>query len=219
MARSVDFIQIVYDTSQIKYLYDFAGYHYNNKLTSLFENEVIKFVVPECKADLVSVCSWRLKAKRGDMLALGGRELTYQKITETEYDIAILTPRSPTHKMLTMSANWHGKAWIDCIKILRKFIKIPEEVKTPIYENHFIATREIYQEYVEKMLKPVIEYCSQFPEFMAPSGYAARKRAQPEERQRIKDQIGMDDWPMLPFVLERLFSIWINDKNFKITVL
>ena len=37
-----------------------------------------------------------------------------------------------------------------------------------------------------------------------------------QEIQAYQKASGRQDWPIAPFILERLFSIWINDKNFKV---
>lgn len=209
----IDFYQIVYKDEQIKECYDFAKIYYNKQVTPYFENSVIAEVVPKCNADYVGVCSWRLKKKRGDMFRLTDKTLTKEKILNSEFDIAILTPRSPTHDVMGMASHWHGKAWDNAINDLRNFIKVPKTV-TPIYENHFIARKDIYQAYVNNCLLPCLDYISTRDVYMVDSGYAKRKTEM--ERQSIKNQLNRDDYPIAPFVLERLFSIWIHDKGFKV---
>jgi len=156
MARTLDFIQIYYKDEQKEEIYDFATPYLNEVLTPYFENSVISKLVPQCESDLISVCSWRLKKKRGDMFRLVDKTLTKEKILNSEFDVAILTPRSPTHDALGMAAHWHGKAWTDAINDLRSFIKIPVKLNHAIYENHFVARREIYQAYVLDCLRPCL---------------------------------------------------------------
>jgi hypothetical protein len=213
-ARTLSFYQIYYDDGQLPELYSFAIPYRNESLSPFFENSVIQALVPESKADLISVCSWRLKAKRNDMWQLKDKSLSIEKITEQDFDIAVLTPRSPSHQALHMASNWHGPGWDNALNDLRKFIKIPKEVSKAIYENHFIATKEIYHEYVNHCLTPCISYIGDNPLYMADSGYARRKT--PEERKRYTEATGRVDWPLAPFILERLFSIWIEGKGYKI---
>jgi len=141
------------------------------------------------------------------------KELTVEALND-DYDIAILTPRSPTHKPLYMASVWHGRAWLEAIKDLKKFIKIPQEVKHSIYENHFVARGEIYKDYVSTCLLPVMDYMSTRPIYFAPSGYAKKKS--PQEVEEYRKKTGHIDWPIAPFVLERLFSIWIDSQKFKV---
>jgi hypothetical protein len=180
--------------------------------------------VPTSNADYISVCSWRLRKKRPDaVMSLGGfgsDALSLEKIEKVmPFDVAILTPRSSTHQPLVMAANWHGKAWIDAFEAFKPFLaqfgKIPQELVYSIYENHFIARKEIYHGYVNDYLLPAIDFIGTRPEFFADSLYLSKKRDQ-DEIKRVQTLLGRKDWPILPFILERLFSFYINGKGFKI---
>lgn len=210
----LDFIQIYFKDDHKKELYDFATPYFNSVLTPYFENSPISELVPNCNADLISVCSWRLRKKRGDMFRLADKTLTKEKILNSDFDVAILTPRSPTHDALGMAAHWHGKAWTDAINDLRSFIKIPVKLNHAIYENHFVARREIYQAYVLDCLRPCIDYIKSRDVYFVDAGYARRKSR--EEAEYYRKLTGRNDYPIAPFVLERLFSIFINDKGYKV---
>lgn len=226
--KSLEFYQIYYKDDQLKSLYDFTIPHYNPTLTPYFENSVIASLVPKAKADLVAICSWRLKSKRGDssteiiLKRAGHFELTKEHIVASDFDIAVLTPRSPTHKPLAMAANWHGKAWVDAFRTLKIFLhthklcKVPDELTNTIYENHFIAKWEIYSDYVSQCLIPVLDFVGKEEVFSADSGYLQKKRNDQEAIADYQKVSGRNDWPIAPFILERLFSIWIEGKGFKI---
>jgi len=228
--KTLDFFQVIYKEEQRLSCYPFAKVYFNETLTDSFENEIICRLVPQSQADYIGVASWRLRQKRND----GGTpevlkhklELTEEKILSEDFDVAVLTPRRPNFRPLYMAHCWHGKAWSAAFHefetgFLRpNGIKVPnveaeEDLTTTIHENHFIANGLIYQTYVDTVLKPAIEFCDSRPIFKVDSGYIDKKRDQKE----IKDyqqKSGRHDWPIQPFILERLFSIWINDKNFKI---
>jgi hypothetical protein len=231
MADSLDFIQIIYKEEQRLSCYPFAQIYFNETLTDYFENDVIARLVPTLNADYISICSWRLKQKRNDastpMVLNHDLELSKEKILKNDFDVAILTPRRPGFRPLEMAANWHGKVWTDAFTVfanefLRPMgIRLPdvskeEDLKHTIHENHFIARKEIYQEYVRYALQPAINFMFDRPSlFGNDSGYILKKR----DREEIKDyqkKSGRQDWPIAPFILERLFSIWINDKNFNV---
>lgn len=221
---TLDFIQILYDESQRSELYPFAKPYFNSGLTPYFENAIIGGIVPCCTADYISVCSWRLRKKRADGTHwLGGVNkdvLSEDKIEDAlPFDVAILTPHSPSHQPLVMAANWHGKAWVDAYNafkpFLRQFGKVPDELKYSIYENHFITRGEIYKDYVGNWLIPAIDFISNKEVFFADSGYAKKKR-DVAEIERVRRLLMMADWPIAPFLLERLFSFYINDRNLKV---
>lgn len=219
MDKTVDFYQIYYKNEQLTELYDFAIPYKNDTLSVYFENAVIADLVPKSDADYISVCSWRLKQKRGQgssELILKNRQLTLESIVSNDFDIAILTPRSPGHHIMNMASNWHGKAWDDAIQELNKFIKVPDEIiGNAIYENHFIAKREIYQDYVQSCLRPCMAFMEGNRVFFEGSGYRNKKRDKAEIAM-VTAKLGMSDWPIAPFVLERLFSIWIEGKRYNI---
>lgn len=227
--KSLTFWQIYYREEQAEKLYNFAKPYFNTTFSQYFENAVISDLVPTADTDLVSVCSWRLRSKRGGssteilLKRAGIFELTEERIRNTDYDVAILTPRSPTHKPLAMAVNWHGKAWVDGFARLKSFLydkcicKVPNELSNTIYENHFIAKREIYSDYVGQCLDPVLSFMrSEGGVFDADSGYLQKKRNDPEAVKDYQRVSGRQDWSIAPFLLERLFSIWIERKNFKI---
>lgn len=216
---TLDFYQIYYKEEHLAHLYDFATPYYNNKVTLNFENDVIAKLVPSLMGDLIGVCSWSLRRKRGDaILRLGKKTFLKEEILNNDFDVAILTPRSPNHKTLMNSSLWHGKAWDNAFTDFKGFlktigIKVPNELRHAIYENHFIAKKEIYHEYVSDCLLPSIDYISNNPLYSVDSNYKTKKSR--SEVDAYKAATGRDDWPIAPFILERLFSIWTDNRNYK----
>jgi hypothetical protein len=225
MKPSIDFIQIIYKQEQWDKCYPWTQKYFNHTLTDYFENSVIADVVPTLNADYISVCSWRLGQKRGPenptFMHLNGKvELTEDRILEQEFDVAVLTPRSPRHRMLENARQWHGEAWDQAFTCFRGFlydqgVRGLKEVSTTIYENHFIAKREIYHDYVNNWLRPAIAFMDDRDVFRLDSGYIHKKR-DAEEIKNYQEKSGRKDWPISCFVLERLFSIFIEGKGYKI---
>jgi hypothetical protein len=218
---TLEFWQIIYKEEQISYLYPFANVWFNNKLTPYFENSGIAELVPQCEADYIGICSWRLKEKRGfgstPMILNNDITLTREKICSREFDVALLRPTNKTHAPFENARAWHFPVWEQVFPSFKKLltdlgIKCPIELDRAIYENAFIARREIYQEYVEKCLKPVMAEMDKDPIYMTPSTYKNKNRDQAYVKE-VCDKLGMDDWPIAPFMLERLFSIWIHGRN------
>lgn len=224
MVGTIALYQILYKESQRTELYDFATPVFSVGLTPYFENAFIASLVPQCEADYISVCSWRLRKKRGDSAhylgGFGKDVLTKEKIESAmPFDVAILTPHSRLHKPLAAASNWHGKAWDDALKAFKPFLerfgKVPEELNYSIYENHFIARKEIYHDYVTNYLIPAIDYIGSNPVYFVDSNYASKKKDS-SEIERVRGLLRSNDWPILPFLLERLFSFYINDKQLKV---
>lgn len=230
MARTVNFFQVIYKEEQRGSCYPFAKVYFNETLTDSFENDIICRLVPNSNADYVGVASWRLRQKRNDggtPQVLGHKlELTEEKIVNEDFDVAVLTPRRPNFRPLDMAANWHGQAWQQAFGVFKTGFLDPMGIRLPnleagedlihtIHENHFIAQREIYKAYVREVLKPAIEFCESNTVFKMDSGYVHKKRDLKEVKE-YQQKSGRLDWPIQPFILERLFSIWIDDKNFKV---
>jgi hypothetical protein len=229
MVTALEFYQIFYKDEQKEQLYPFAIPFRNERLTPYFENSVIIELVPKTQGDLVSVCSWKLKEKRASssteiiLKRAGTFELTHESIiTNSGFDIAILTPHNSSHQPLGMAIKWHGKAWVDAFLALKIYLhghhicKVPDELTHTIYENHFIAKREIYCDYVSQCLIPVIEFIRKEEVFSRDSGYITKKKNDPQAIADYQKVSGRTDWPIAPFILERLFSIWIEYRKFKI---
>lgn len=227
----IEMYQIYYKDEQKENLYPFAIPYKNETFSPYFENECIRKIVPTTKEDTkyVSVCSWRLRQKRGDsstemiLKRAGIFELTKERLEQTEYDIAILTPRSPSHRPLVMASNWHGKAWDNAFMALKIFLhghnicKVPDELTNTIYENHFSCKREIYCDYVSQCLEPVLSYIEKEKGvFEADANYIQKLRNDPQKIKEYQQASGRTDYSISPFLLERLFSIWIEGKNLKI---
>jgi hypothetical protein len=232
--KSLDFYQIIFKEEQRASCYPFAKVYFNETLTDTFENDVICKLVPESTADYISVCSWRLKQKRGEsstpQVLNHDVTLTEEKILAQDFDIAILTPRRANYRPLYKAAvMWHSESWEPAFSVFNDGFLRPNGIQVPrnykdldgedltyaIHENHFIANAEIYKYYVRGVLNPAIEFCNAQEVFKMDSGYVTKKR-DPQEIQAYQKASGRMDWPIMPFILERLFSIWINDKGYKV---
>lgn len=222
---TLQFYQNYYDDSQLEFIYPFAIPHKNYELTRFFENSVIADLVPKSNADYVAVCSWRLAQKRQDgstpLVLRNQLGLSEEKILGHDFDVAVLCPVK--HKdIVNKLVLWHGENATNAVDALRKFIRVPDEVEHVIYQNHFIARGSIYKDYVKTCLLPCMDFMASYSEdgrdvFFEDSGYISRKKnASPEEIKRIQKAFKRNDWPIAPFILERLFSLWIHGKGFNV---
>lgn len=218
-------VQIVYDDDimsaeeRAKSCFPFARIYKNETLTIFFENSVIVDQVLSSKADKIAVCSWELKNKLR-WNPFKHRELT-QEILESEYEVLSFTRNTENHKMLGAANSWH-KGFIEIFdKVLgRVGIKRGFELKTPIYQNHFSARSHIYRDYVNRYLLPVMELIQNDKEInamaMRDANYTKLKRGKSGNLQKF---LGIDYYPLAPFLLERLFSVYVQNHGIKVTYL
>jgi len=209
--------QIFYDDAQKENLYPFAIPYKNETLTPFFENSVILDLVPAFKGDKIGVCSWALREKLRFMLP-PRRELT-QDVVEGDYDVLLLSRNSRHHQMLLRAETWHPGFKALLLKIFDRvgFVFAFPEVwpQRTVYFNHFIATRQVYQAYVDELLRPAMAVMDQDDEIYnavwIDSGYTKLKGEIPAN---VREAWGF--YPMHSFLCERMFSCWINDKDLKI---
>lgn len=219
----MQFYQIYFHESQKQNMWPFAIPYYNDGLTIFFENEVIVKLVTETKADKIAVVSWKLKNKIKWNLAPPRRpeELT-EEVLNNDYDVLPLTRNSRYHQMLAAADQNHPNFRSTMTKIVEGIGKImPFEVKVPIYQNAFSAKREIYQDYVNDYLIPVMELVKSDPEIYklatVDSNYTTLTRKDCLSATELQERIGMPYYPLIPFILERLFSVYIENKKIKVT--
>ena len=212
-------VQIIYKHEQKASCYPFAEIYFNDTLTVFFENEVIKNVVQSSEADKIAVCSWKLKSKMRYYIGRP-RDLTIE-VLETDYDVMSFTKNSTSHQMFAAAAAWHPGFMVIFDKILSAIgVTRPHEVKIPIYQNHFSCKRAIYQEYVNTYLIPAMEVIKNDASInalaMANSKYSDLTN---QSAAHLQEKLGISFYPLVPFLLERLFSVFVHNKKINVTYL
>ena len=215
-----EFFQIYYKDEQLPHLYPFAIPYKNEGLTIYFENDCIAKVVKATTAEKVGVCSWKLASKM--KIRVGMRKPLTVEALESDYQVLSLTQNSSRHQMLAMANAWH-KEFIPTIKLLWSKLgyKMPGEAKQPVYQNHYSAKSHIYKRYVNEFLSPSMELTLKDEELnekmTQPSGYG--KLSREADVKSVKEKLGMIDYPISPFILERCPSLWFDLNRIKVTYL
>jgi hypothetical protein len=222
MDVSVDFVQIIYDWDQESKCYPFAMSYFNHTLTPFFENSVIQDVVLASSADKISVCSWKLKEKM-KWNVCRPRELSLE-VLKTDYQVLSFTCNTKNHSMLYAAEKWHPGFISTMKKLMEKMgEKMPSEVKNPIYQNHFSADQSVYKAYVNEYLIPAKHLMVTDPEISTlawkDSDYSNLNKKNAATAEYLKEKIGVPYYPMIPFLLERLFSIYCHNKQIKVSYL
>lgn len=217
---AAELIQIIYDERQRASCLPIAKVYFNETLTIFFENEVIRELVSTSQANKIAVCSWKLKEKL--KWYIGRPRPITQELLESEYDIMSFTKNSKHHQMLYAADKWHPGFKSTFSKILSAIGKnCPSEVKIPIYQNHFSAKTKIYQDYINTYLIPAMEVMKNDAEInklvMVDSNYAQLDRTPAEKLKNLKEKIGIDYYPLAPFLLERLFSVYVHNNKLNVT--
>lgn len=215
-------IQNYYEDWQKDPCYEFAHLHFNPGLTIFFENSVIKELILASTEEKIAVCSWKLREKMRWNVCRP-RPLT-QEVLETDYDVLSFTCNTKNHLMLEAAEAWHEGFKVSMKKILDFLGEVmPGEIKNPIYQNHFSAKLEIYTDYVVNWLSPAMDYMSKDKEMhalaMADSKYSELAKDSAAKKEDLMRKIGIDYYPMAPFLLERLFSIYCHNKRINVTYL
>lgn len=211
--------QIIYKEEQREECYPFANVFFNDKLSIFFENEVINDVVQSSTADKIGVCSWKLRQKQRWNIGRP-REIT-KEVLESDYEVLSFTKNTRYHQMLYASERWHP-GFMRAMKIIcgKAGIPVPSEVNTPIYQNAFTATRRIYQDYVWEYLQKVMAVINNDPESYTlatvDSNYHELAKSDAAPREWLNEKLGMNYYPMAPFLLERLFSIFCHNNKIKV---
>lgn len=217
---AAELIQIIYKEEQRKECYPFARIYKNDDLTIFFENELIKRFVLSTSADKIGVCSWKLRQKQ--KYNVGKSQEITDSLINSSYDVLSFTKNSKYHEMLNAADLWHS-GFKSALKKMLDFVGIPmpSEVSKPIYQNHFMASTPIYRDYVNSYLIPCMDAIKKNEEVrslcFADSNYTALAKKDAASAAYLQQQIGMPYYPLVPFLLERLFSIYVFNKNINVT--
>lgn len=212
--------QILYKDEQRHKLYPFAKPYFNEGLTIYFENEPISKIVMATTADKVAVTSWKLQDKL--RLRVGLRGALTQEALDSDYEVLSFTRNSKKHQMLAMANQWH-KGFIPTIKLLWEKLgyKMPSEAKNPIYMNHYSCKTEIYKRYVSEFLSPAMELTEKDEEMrekmLQPSGYGTLSRNC--DLRSVKAKLGLNDYPLCPFILERCPALFMTMHKINVSYL
>lgn len=209
--------QIIYHESQRPKCFSFADVYFNGGLTIFFENAVLRDVVLSSNDERMAVCSWKLKEKLRWFIGRP-REIT-QELLESDYEVLSFTKNTKYHHMLAAANAWHP-GFLDIFgKLLSKIgVAMPGEVKIPIYQNAFSCKSEIYKDYVSKYLAPAMDCIEDDKEInelaMRDSKYSDLTH---QSAEHLKNKIGISFYPLAPFLLERLFSVYVQNKRINVT--
>jgi hypothetical protein len=212
--------QLYYKDEQKTKLFPFSIPVKTEGLTIFFENYWITELVKASNSEKIGVCSWKLRDKLRRNVGLA-KTLT-EKDINGDYQVLSLTRNSKKHQMLAHLYHWHPKSREAMTLLWSKLgYKLPGEAKNPIYQNAFLAKTEIYRDYVDNFLSPAMKLITEDQELnllmISPSGYG--KLSREADLKSVKEKLGLMDYPLAPFILERCASLFFQMKGYQITYL
>lgn len=160
--------------------------------------------------DVVGVFSWKFPLKTGV-----NRSALEQMMEGKEADIFSFSPYLGDHiHFMNWSEQGHPgiKDFIKrcCARCGMYYTNDPRHV---IYANQFLATKQVYQAYINDVIKPSLALLEGdlWSEVNKDAGYT---RAMHKER--LKKLTGLDFYNYVPFVLERMMSQYIANLDLKV---
>lgn len=152
--------------------------------------EMVHHLIKDETVDVISFCGQEFKAK-------DGRAFKYLEFTE------IVHP-----------------GFMEGFNILCDYLGFKvQEPRCVIYSNFWVAKHEIYVDYVNNTLIPAIEFLEREENkwfTWRDAGYDKKGGLKKED---LKKYTGLDYYPMIIFLLERLPSIWVDNKNLTFKIL
>jgi hypothetical protein len=191
-------VQIYYDDASLKncYLNQHVTPLFNPAPTKYFENSVILDSLKEIPHYYYfGVWSHKHKSK------VHGKPFNF-----TEFEKRFInTDVFAFQRLLTNGRIFSGQQEKDygilfnnLMETLKLKYRFPIKPKFVVMQNHFICKSKILTEYISKVLAPAIEFMDVHNEYDRKVSYT-----------------GPVEYTFKPFICEKLFSAFINDKNLK----
>lgn len=205
--------QIYYLDEQKLHLLQGAIPYFNEKLTVYFENEPIRKLGLKQNEDYFGVFSWKFKDKR--KLTLHEIKSLMEKFPN--YDLYTFFKDVSNKNIFKLGNVWHPLL-MECLEYIVKRMQLDDKLlregtRCNILQNHFIMKGNLYKRYVKELLEPVMEMMDE-PHFKnilyKDSGYLKLVKNRKDKILPQLNKIGLDYYPMHPFVLEMLPSLFMN---------
>lgn len=214
--------QIYFDEKSKINCFDEWG-HYDNseKLTAFFENTVILDLIDQGKhkqSDYFAVFSHDIRKEihfkewlnNNTKLTFNPQSLEFI-VKSYGYDVYAFEKRRQNKNIIFQAERYHP-GFIDIInEILRetKFMDgVPNELSRTTLHNHFIMRSEIYQRYVDELLRPAMKIMESIPAVWQDAKYIRKLPLSTQER--FEQAFGKRYYPYHPFVCERLPSLFLE---------
>ncbi len=217
--------QIAFDeTSKANVDKDFAWTYFQKEVTPFFENEVMLKLInagANKQADYFAVLSHKFFS---DTINKELKPITKQEIENSLGDTDVVSFFGyQTNSQLFLHAEKVHKGIAECFQELFRLLGLKynplEPIRFVVYRNCFFARSEVYERYVKEMLQPCIELMSDKKNHVLWQAIWKDSRY-PYQDNRFQKHVGLRDkfvhdmgvpyYPFHTFILERMFSYWLN---------
>lgn len=203
--------------------------YFNNPTTVYFESKVMCDLIDKGEhkgVDYFGIVGNKLRRKISQSKTWGRRirNISKKNFSPKSFEQFVYDYRphiasystNGRHAVFPWAEQFHGgicKATQAIVKKLGIRAAYDKVTIQPIYFNYFVAKPDIYQDYVNKILRPAIDLMENDAEIKTllevDSNYG-------QVSAELEKQIGYNYYPLHPFICERLINLYLNMYNFKI---
>lgn len=194
-----------YDNSHINSVEQKSYLFEYNSIIDILDNQ-------EIKEEYLGIFSWKFPYKTQLSKKLVEKVFTESLKTE-KYDILGFCRQMYNGRYLVKTEEYHP-GFTELFSLVCKDLNlVVSEPTNIVYSNMFIAKTEVYKEFINTIIKPAIELMETKYKDLAWKDANYTSGLKGEE---LKQQAGLDFYPFHVFILERMFSIWLeNNSNIK----
>jgi hypothetical protein len=209
--------QIFYDQYSLDSCYPEFEPIENKICTPFFENDVIIKLInnnAHIPYDYFGVFSGHFKNKM--IHARDGKKLTPEYIfSKLEGDVISFFRSHRNHNVINKAEVFHKgfkRAIQNILYNINFTVDIEKDTRFTVYQHHYIAKSEIYEQFVKELLEPAV--CEMRNKdnkelqniIWQDSGYHKKKTM----TEKLKQEMGVPYYPYHTFLCERLFSVFLN---------
>ena len=157
--------------------------------------------------DYTGFFSWKFRAKTGM-----NKRVLFNLLLDNHYcNYEVINLCEPLPKPYLEFSESNHKGFIDLFTSICTDLGLKvSEPKYTIYSNFFIAKKEVFIEY-QNLLRQAVELLE--TKYMDLAWSNPGYKGLPKER--LKEATGLDHYTFHTFILERLMSVWIDNKGIK----
>lgn len=228
--------QIYYQKEQLSNIMPGFQAHYNKKSTVYLESGIINDLITRkkhLKSDWFGVFSWKVQDK-----VIGFSNERMQECVKNNrlspsrgcknYDMISISRENAMPGILPWGSHnpreLHVEQWPVFDALINKMYKQGIISRKPffdrdmnfIYCNCFLAKTHIYEDFVKTTLRPAINLFKKDKDLYNLGTTNLPRTDHGKPPQRFTDHTGYEEWPHIPFVLERLINVYVELNDLKV---
>lgn len=211
--------QIYYDEASKNNCYPEYNLYYNPSCTPFFENSVILDLIDQkvhCQGEYFGVWSHAFRSKVDSKQHFTPEKFQdFVKLNDAEVYSA--HRYHSKHVPAVLAQKYHPNFISILQRILNKIgyqADLFKEARFIIYSNHFIASKCVYDDYVETLLRPAMDVMSEKgTEIYNLIWQNSRYKGHGKLPDHLKSLFGVEFYPYHTFLCERLIMLYLNNNH------